>query len=193
MSVYQPLSRYLKAREQDSWRTSFAEVERVLDRPLPRSAFEHRPWWANQRAGRRSQAQAWLDAGWEMTSVDLVRKTVTFTRVGAPAAENAEPASLLQRLVRKTATLGRLIAPSELPEDTTMPFTPQQAEAEPVTADETSLAAVPLEAPETSDLPHLSAEPATAEDRDSLGRKALMTMIQREALLVKAHMGNWGV
>ncbi|MFX8477571.1 hypothetical protein ABTL82_18860, partial [Acinetobacter baumannii] len=83
VSVYQPLTRHLKTLAQDSWSARFAELERVLGQPLPRSAREHRPWWANERSGSHTQAQAWLEAGWETREVDIARETVTFVRIAA--------------------------------------------------------------------------------------------------------------
>ena len=57
---------------------SYDEIERILGFGLPSSAYNHRPWWAN---GGHSQANSWLNAGWEVSSVEL-RKSVTFRKVG---------------------------------------------------------------------------------------------------------------
>src|SRR5690606_29267984 len=64
----------------DEWRASFAEIERVLDRSLPRSARMYRPWWANTKDGGHSQALAWVLAGWTTSQVDLDAEEVTFIR-----------------------------------------------------------------------------------------------------------------
>jgi hypothetical protein len=82
MSVYQPLTQHLKALPHGLWSASFAEIERVLSRSLPQSAYDHRPWWANQRSGNHSQSKAWQDAGWITRDVDLAHRNVTFERVG---------------------------------------------------------------------------------------------------------------
>ena len=47
---------------------------------LPKSAFEHRAWWANEVGGRHVQANAWLNAGREVEAVDLQARTVRFSR-----------------------------------------------------------------------------------------------------------------
>ena len=44
MSVYEPLTKYLKSLPNESWSTNFMEIERILRRSLPQSALEYRPW-----------------------------------------------------------------------------------------------------------------------------------------------------
>ena len=81
MGVYEPLTKHLKSLPNESWSTSFAEIERILRRPLPQSALEYRPWWANQKGGNHSQSRAWRNAGWETCDVDLKHRTLRFMRV----------------------------------------------------------------------------------------------------------------
>lgn len=81
MSVYEPLTKHLKSLPIESWSTNFAEIERILRRPLPQSALAYRPWWANQKGGNHSQSRAWRDAGWETREVDLKHRTLRFERV----------------------------------------------------------------------------------------------------------------
>ena len=81
MSVYEPLTKHLESLPIQSWSTNFAEIERILRRPLPQSALEYRPWWANQKGGNHSQSRAWRDAGWETREVDLKRRTLRFERM----------------------------------------------------------------------------------------------------------------
>jgi len=93
MGKYEPLARYLRSRDDDSWSATFADIERALGFELPRSAREHRAWWANQKDGNHSQAAGWQTAGWETRDVDLRRGLVRFERrshspvSGRPAAE----------------------------------------------------------------------------------------------------------
>ena len=91
MGIYEPLTRHLKALSGNSWSTSFTEVERVLRRPLPSSAYEYRPWWGNQKKGNHSQARAWRAAGWETRDVDLKRKTVRFERIPKGTEPGSDP------------------------------------------------------------------------------------------------------
>ncbi len=87
MGIYDPLTRYLKDLGEDSWNANFAEIERIIRRSLPNSAYEHRPWWGNQRSGNHSQSKAWQEAGWETREVDLAHRTVRFERTGKIAGE----------------------------------------------------------------------------------------------------------
>jgi hypothetical protein len=84
MSIYDPLTSHLKALDRDVWSASFADVERILRRSLPESAYQHRPWWANQKKGNHSQARAWQKAGWATRDVDLAGRKVVFERMKRP-------------------------------------------------------------------------------------------------------------
>ena len=77
---YEPLTQYLSLRAEPVVKMSFADVERVLGRPLPASARRHRPWWANEQGGTHSHALAWLGAGRRTANVDLNFATVEFIR-----------------------------------------------------------------------------------------------------------------
>ena len=58
---------------------TFKEVEGVIGRKLPPSAYRHRPWWANEARGH-SHAKAWLDAGFETEQVDMETRKLVFRR-----------------------------------------------------------------------------------------------------------------
>jgi hypothetical protein len=90
MGIYEPLAKHLSALPRDTWNTNFSEIERILSRKLPDSAYDYRPWWGNQKKGNHSQAKAWREAGWETRDVDLERKTVRFERVRAKARLSGE-------------------------------------------------------------------------------------------------------
>lgn len=87
--MYRPLHRHLTSLIGDSWHATFEEVEAILGAPLPRSARNHRPWWAN---GGHSQARAWLAAGWKTANVNLSAGELDFVRseagVGNVAAQS---------------------------------------------------------------------------------------------------------
>ena len=80
MGVYDPLKGYLSKQSDPVVKMSFAEVERVLGRPLPASARNHRAWWANEAVGTHSHARSWLDAHRKTMNVDLNAATVEFVR-----------------------------------------------------------------------------------------------------------------
>lgn len=108
MGVYDPLTRYLKDLGEDSWNANFAEIERIIRRSLPSSAYEYRPWWANQRGGNHSQSKAWQEAGWETREVDLTHRTVRFERTRKIAGESpakTKEASAMDALLRRASEI----------------------------------------------------------------------------------------
>jgi hypothetical protein len=78
MSKYDPLRRHLADQPEHVARVrmTFSEAAKLVG-PLPQSAWEYRPWWAN---GSLTQAQAWLNAGWKVDIVNLTAGHVTFVR-----------------------------------------------------------------------------------------------------------------
>jgi len=82
-----PIGKYLPLRmclievshAESDVQLSFAEIEQIIDARLPPSAHNHREWWSNH-VGSHVQARAWLEAGWEVESVDQEARTVRFRR-----------------------------------------------------------------------------------------------------------------
>lgn len=79
MGKYEPLPQFLAATGGSKKTMSFAQIERVLGFPLPKSAYEYEAWWSNNAAGH-SHARAWVEAGWKTESVNLAERKVTFLR-----------------------------------------------------------------------------------------------------------------
>src|SRR6185437_12155611 len=79
MSKYEPLGAFLKAKSAGEVKLSFREIEKILGAKLPPSAYQHRPWWANEARGH-VHAKAWLDAGYETADVDMGAKKLVFKR-----------------------------------------------------------------------------------------------------------------
>ena len=79
-SRYAMLNQHLAAidTEEQTLSLGFGEIGTVLGKPLPRSAYDHRAWWANTHS--HAQALAWLTAGWKVDHVDLPSETVRFVR-----------------------------------------------------------------------------------------------------------------
>lgn len=78
MSTYDPLMKRLNEDRLPVIDLSFAEIETVLGRKLPRSAYDDRikrQWWANTDS--HAQARAWLRAG-RKAKLDASRNRVTF-------------------------------------------------------------------------------------------------------------------
>lgn len=87
MSKYEPLSRRLRGHPADEWRASFSEIEDVLGFALPKSARQHRAWWANEANANHPHKRSWLAHGWQTQDVDQAAGLVTFRRGDiAPAA-----------------------------------------------------------------------------------------------------------
>ena len=85
MAKYDPIFDYLKKMERKGrleWNTSFSNIESLIQDRLPASAYKYREWWANEQSDNaKVQCHAWVDAGWKTTSVNLRRRTITFTKV----------------------------------------------------------------------------------------------------------------
>lgn len=79
---YYPLYEYLTDRSDRAERVelTFAQIETILDAPLPASARKSRSWWANSQTPGRVQAAAWIEAGYLVDEVDRERERVTFAR-----------------------------------------------------------------------------------------------------------------
>jgi hypothetical protein len=68
---------------------TFQQVEKIIGRKLPRSAFRHRPWWANEERGH-SHAKAWLDAGFVTEQVDMAGRKLVFRRKASPRESRSQ-------------------------------------------------------------------------------------------------------
>jgi hypothetical protein len=79
MGKYTPLRDHLAGLKSKRFAMTFAEIEKLIEAPLPRSAHIHEAWWSANVA-HRSQDHAWVDAGWRVEHADRERKFVTFVR-----------------------------------------------------------------------------------------------------------------
>lgn len=93
MSKYDTLRRHLGQIQGDAWHATFNEVELILGFSLPMSARSYPAWWANTR-DNMPQHNAWLDAGWRTSDLNLGAEHVLFRReTTRPISELvAEPA-----------------------------------------------------------------------------------------------------
>src|SRR5687768_11695735 len=94
MSVYEPITRFLRQTQEPTIRLTFQDIERIISRPLPQSAYRYREWWSNNPTGH-SHARSWAEAGWRTEKVDLERRVLFFSReiseAGSPSARQALP------------------------------------------------------------------------------------------------------
>lgn len=87
MTIYAPLQSYLSQRQESSVVMTYAEIESLIGRKLPPTAYgdHRRQWWANTQA--HSQALAWLKAN-RKTKLDVKGDRVTFIRAAALPTQN---------------------------------------------------------------------------------------------------------
>lgn len=78
-SRYDPLRRFLEEQANPAPTITFEELQDLVGE-LPRSAWDHPAWWANQQSGSHVQAFAWMDAGFRVERVDQNEGWVRFRR-----------------------------------------------------------------------------------------------------------------
>ena len=90
MNVYAPLQSYLTSQSDASVVMTYAEIESLLGRKLPPTAYgdHRRQWWANTET--HSQALAWLRAN-RKTKLDAAGDRVTFVRAQGPGSQGSAP------------------------------------------------------------------------------------------------------
>ena len=66
---YEALETHLRSLSADKSEITltFAEVESIIEAPLPSSHLDHSAWWENQKdTAGRLQARAWMSAGFKV-------------------------------------------------------------------------------------------------------------------------------
>lgn len=88
---YQPLRKHLEQAAGPVLVMTYEEVEALLGRKLPNTAYGEswRQWWANTET--HSQALSWLRAGWRVTRPDLANKRVEFRRQSSEPSRTVVP------------------------------------------------------------------------------------------------------
>lgn len=81
MAKYDPLYHYLMKLEEKRITLPFEDVEEIIGKKLPESAYEYQEWWANETSKDTSHIQclAWRNAGYK-ASVNIDGKFVTFEK-----------------------------------------------------------------------------------------------------------------
>jgi len=80
-SKYYPLYTTLKDHPLDEYSLTLSEIESILGVPLPASARTRRAWWSNRSRGA-VQADAWMDAGYHVETIDLDNERIIFRKPG---------------------------------------------------------------------------------------------------------------
>jgi hypothetical protein len=89
MGRYDKLKHFLKSAKFTDVDMTFADIEKVLGRALPPSAYRHRAWWSNN-PDNNVMTKAWLEAGYQTADVDMGAGTLTFECLGVPQPQAAE-------------------------------------------------------------------------------------------------------
>jgi hypothetical protein len=115
---YHPLAAWLEDRPLADYEAelSFSEIEELIGRRLPPSARLYQAWWANSDS--HSQARAWLEAGWTVSSFDLGRERVVFVRARRVAAHPhsvGRTVDALRPRVQTEAMVPRRRVPASMP------------------------------------------------------------------------------
>jgi Bacterial antitoxin of type II TA system, VapB len=100
MSQYSPLANYLACQTEGSWQATFDQIEHIIGRSLPQSAYKRSEWWDNN-SKNHSQRMAWRGAGWLATKVDLAERKVRFVRESVAQGAGSE----MDRLVQSAQSL----------------------------------------------------------------------------------------
>lgn len=85
MSQYEPLRDHLSRQTLSEVAMTFEEIERVIGRDLPSSAFSHRAWWSNN-ASNNVMTRAWLGAGFRTERVDMAGHRLVFRKATSAAS-----------------------------------------------------------------------------------------------------------
>jgi len=78
-SKYHPLFAHLKQNQTQSLTLTLSEIEQIVGIPLPNSANKNRGWWSNRSQGAL-QAQAWMQAGYHVSEIDLAKGKISFSK-----------------------------------------------------------------------------------------------------------------
>lgn len=78
--LYKNFNLYLSTKNDDKLVLSFQEIEKILNRSLPPSAYIHKAWWSNDST--HSQAISWLEGGYKTTMVSdtFVKNKIIFEK-----------------------------------------------------------------------------------------------------------------
>jgi len=79
MAKYDPLRAKLRNNGSPTVTLTFEEIAFLVG-DLPKSAWDHQAWWANEKSGRHVHARAWMDAGYRVDSADQSRGVVRFVK-----------------------------------------------------------------------------------------------------------------
>lgn len=80
MGKYEKLGDHLGSSNNEEIKLTFREIENILGFRLPKSAFKHRSWWANDDSHVQA-LDGWIRVGYNTKSASLDDSVVTFVKV----------------------------------------------------------------------------------------------------------------
>lgn len=89
MSKYDDLKIFLISSNKSVIKLSFSEIENILNSTLPRSAYVHTAWWANDNS--HCQSKAWISAGYSTKNLNLAEKSVCFCKTENTSSPTPNP------------------------------------------------------------------------------------------------------
>ncbi|MDD3029370.1 MAG: hypothetical protein PHS57_03700 [Alphaproteobacteria bacterium] len=90
MGKYKALQRYLLNTDKNTQKMRFKDVEEIIGSNLPRSAYVHSAWWANDARGH-THATSWIQAGWMTEEPNLKDQTVVFRKTPPTSVKEKRP------------------------------------------------------------------------------------------------------
>lgn len=88
---YYALEKYLDKQEGTKLILTFAEIESILEEPLPPSAYKYTAWWSN---GGDAEAEAWLNADFKIDEVKLGEGVVFIKETMKNSVKNMQRVSI---------------------------------------------------------------------------------------------------
>lgn len=90
---YKPLEEFFSNTNKPIFAIKFKEIEEILGFKLCDSAYKYNTYWKN----KTPLSCSWIAQGYEITRLDLKRKTVTFHRVGKKQTKLVIPPIILSK------------------------------------------------------------------------------------------------
>lgn len=77
---YAKLAEFLEASTEKEIILSIRNVEQIIGKKLPDSAYKIRQWWENDKT-RPHARNGWMDAGWETFQVKMEKERIPFRKL----------------------------------------------------------------------------------------------------------------
>jgi hypothetical protein len=82
IAKYNPLRDFLATYRATQLQLVFEQIESMIGSELEKEAYTFKSWWENNRS--TPQANAWLEAGWEVVDVSLPQRRIILRRIEQP-------------------------------------------------------------------------------------------------------------